>query len=35
MEKKTAEAYDAALYYVKHNLLPEFRPNHAVDYCYS
>ncbi|CAI6355395.1 unnamed protein product [Macrosiphum euphorbiae] len=26
MEKKTAEAYDAALHYVKHYLLPEFRP---------
>jgi len=26
MEKKTAEAYDAALRYVKHNLLLEFRP---------
>ncbi|CAI6363522.1 unnamed protein product [Macrosiphum euphorbiae] len=26
IEKKTVEAYDAALHYVKHNLLPEFRP---------
>lgn len=27
MEKKTAQAYDTALQFIKHNLLPEFRPS--------